>query len=339
MAKLGRRSALPPGGDRDAGHARRARRGRPACRRAPPIGARLGLGPFVHRDRAHRRGDGRAASASTGSSRADAATGLVKVEAGIVLADLNRGLDRFGLAFENLGDIDRQTLAGSISTGTHGTGERFTSISAQVEAIEMVLADGSVLEMSADDDEEALDAARIGLGALGMIYAVTIRTVPAFRIDRLDNPKPLEETLARLDELNRDQRPLRVLRVPTHRRRAVPREPADRRPPRPRHRAAVYAQEVMVENWVGGLFALAGRRLPSRAPLLARIASAGTGRSHKLDKQLPGVRQRAPGQVHRDGVRDPARARPRGRPQGARDRRAARARGRVSDRGPVRGRR
>ena len=215
---------------------------------------------------------------------ADAATGLVKVEAGIVLADLNRRLDRLGLAFENLGDIDRQTLAGSISTGTHGTGERFTSISAQVEAIEMVLADGSVLEISASDDPAALDAARIGLGALGMIYAVTIRTVPAFRIDRLDNPKPLDETLARLDELNAINDHFEFYVFP-HTDVALCRE--SRRtddPSRPRHRAAVYAQEVMLENWVGGVFALAGRSLPSQAPRLARIASAGSGRSHKLDK-------------------------------------------------------
>jgi L-gulono-1,4-lactone dehydrogenase len=133
---------------------------------------------------------------------ADGATGLVRVEGGIVLGELNRRLDGFGLAFENLGDIDRQTLAGSISTGTHGTGERFVSISAQVEALELVLADGSLLEISAAGDPSALEAARIGLGALGLIYSATVRTVPAFRIDRLDNPKPLDETLARLDELN-----------------------------------------------------------------------------------------------------------------------------------------
>ncbi len=65
-----------------------------------------------------------------------------------MLAALNRRLDALGLAFENLGDIDRQTLAGSISTGTHGTGARFRSVSAQVEAIELVLADGSSLEIS-----------------------------------------------------------------------------------------------------------------------------------------------------------------------------------------------
>jgi L-gulonolactone oxidase len=215
---------------------------------------------------------------------ADAPTGLVKVEGGMVLGELNRRLDGFGLAFENLGDIDRQTLAGSISTGTHGTGEGFVSISAQVEALELVLADGSVLEISAAGDPSALEAARIGLGALGLIYSVTVRTVPAFRIDRLDNPKPLDETLARLDELNRINDHFEFYVFP-HTEVALCRE--SRRtdePARPRPAAAIYAQEVVLENWIGGLFALAGRHLPSQTARLARIASRGTGRSRKLDK-------------------------------------------------------
>ena len=66
----------------------------------------------------------------------------------------------------------------------------------------MVLADGSTLEFSGAGDPAGLACARIGLGALGLIYAVTIRTVPAFTLHRVDGPKPLDETLARLDELN-----------------------------------------------------------------------------------------------------------------------------------------
>jgi len=214
---------------------------------------------------------------------ADTATGLVKVEAGIGLAELNRRLDELGLALENLGDIDRQTLAGAISTGTHGTGERFLSVSAQVEALELVLADGSTLEVSTAGDPAALDAARIGLGSLGLIYAVTVRTVPAFRIHRVDNPKPLEETLQRLDELNAVNDHFEFYVFP-HTEVALCRE--SRRtaePPRPRSAAAVYGQEVVLENWVGALFALAGRHLPGQAPRLARIAARGTGRSTKLD--------------------------------------------------------
>ena len=65
----------------------------------------------------------------------DRGAGLAKVEAGIVIRDLSEALAREGLALENLGDIDVQTVAGAISTATHGTGERFGNISAQVEAL------------------------------------------------------------------------------------------------------------------------------------------------------------------------------------------------------------
>ena len=73
----------------------------------------------------------------------DRDAGLAKVEGGIVIRDLSEALAREGLALENLGDIDVQTVAGAISTATHGTGERFGNISAQVEALELVTADGS----------------------------------------------------------------------------------------------------------------------------------------------------------------------------------------------------
>src|SRR5829696_364 len=81
---------------------------------------------------------------------ADPASGLVKVGAGTILADLNQRLHELGLAMENLGDIDRQTLAGAISTGTHGTGARLRNLSSQVVGIELVLADGSVRELNED---------------------------------------------------------------------------------------------------------------------------------------------------------------------------------------------
>ncbi len=213
----------------------------------------------------------------------DRDAGLVKVEGGIVLGELNQRLDELGLAFENLGDIDRQSLAGSIATGTHGTGARFRSVSAQVEALELVLADGSALEIDGSDPA-ALAAARIGLGALGIVYAVTIRTVPAFTLDRLDSPKPLDETLARLDELCATNDHFEFYVFPNTETALCRESRRTSEPPRPRSRASVYAREVMLENWVGQAFALAGRRFPSQAPRLSRLAAAGLGRSRKVDR-------------------------------------------------------
>src|SRR6202000_2017198 len=80
---------------------------------------------------------------------ADPASGLVRAGGGTALRDLNEELGMLGLALENLGDIDAQTVAGAISTGTHGTGAGYANISSRVEAIELVLGDGRVREVSA----------------------------------------------------------------------------------------------------------------------------------------------------------------------------------------------
>ncbi|MFE1344646.1 FAD-binding protein, partial [Streptomyces sp. NPDC058757] len=106
----------------------------------------------------------------------DPETGLVTVGAGMPLWKLNPLLASHGLALENMGDIDRQTVSGAISTGTHGSGVRFGGIATQVRALELVLADGSVTVCSPQERPELFAAARVGLGALGIITRVTLQT-------------------------------------------------------------------------------------------------------------------------------------------------------------------
>jgi FAD/FMN-containing dehydrogenase len=124
---------------------------------------------------------------------------LVTVEPGITLHELGAELAARGLAMENQGDIDRQTLAGAISTATHGTGARFRNLSAQVEGMRVVTGAGEVVELTRDSDD--LRAARVGLGALGAISAVKLRCVPLFTVRRVDEPRSLGQTLDRFDEL------------------------------------------------------------------------------------------------------------------------------------------
>jgi FAD-linked oxidoreductase len=136
-----------------------------------------------------------------GMHAADRHTGLVTVGAGTSLQRLNNLLAGTGLALTNLGDIDSQTISGAISTGTHGTGEQFGGIATQVAGLEMVLADGSVVECSASERPELWSAARVGLGALGIITKVTLRCVPLFSVRAEEGPMGLDELLDRFDEL------------------------------------------------------------------------------------------------------------------------------------------
>jgi L-gulonolactone oxidase len=131
----------------------------------------------------------------------DTRTGLVTVEAGMPLHRLNAVLDAHGLAMTNLGDIDRQTVAGAVSTGTHGTGRDSAALAGQLHALELVTADGSVVRCSATERPELFAAARIGLGALGVISQVTLRCEPAFALRAVEAPMRLDRVLNGLDQL------------------------------------------------------------------------------------------------------------------------------------------
>jgi L-gulono-1,4-lactone dehydrogenase len=203
---------------------------------------------------------------------ADTASGLVRVAGGTVLGELNEELARFGLAMENLGDIDLQTIAGAISTGTHGTGARLRNISAQVESLELVLADGSVRELSAADDPELLRAARVGIGALGAITAVTLRCVPAFVLRRVDAPRPREEVFAAFEELALANDHFELFTFPYADSALVLERNRTEEPAAPRGRAAAFAEEVVLENWALEAISAAGKALPRAIPALSRLA-------------------------------------------------------------------
>ncbi|WP_431952897.1 D-arabinono-1,4-lactone oxidase [Nocardia lijiangensis] len=129
----------------------------------------------------------------------DAATGRARVEAGITLNAASAAFHAAGLAFPNLGDIDVQTIAGATATGTHGTGATLQNISAALHAVELTLADGSRVELDAENDPDGWRAARVSMGALGVVTAVTLQLVPSFVLEGIERPVPVDEVLADLD--------------------------------------------------------------------------------------------------------------------------------------------
>lgn len=131
---------------------------------------------------------------------ADAATGRVTLLAGTRLHRIPGLLAPYGLAMENLGDIDRQSIAGAISTGTHGTGAGYGGLATQVVGVTMVTAAGDFLRIDDEHESELLPAVALGLGALGIIVEVTLQCVPAFVMHAIDEPAPLDDVLATLDE-------------------------------------------------------------------------------------------------------------------------------------------
>jgi FAD-linked oxidoreductase len=214
----------------------------------------------------------------------DRSSGLVRVQGGITIHALNARLAPLGLALENLGDIDVQSIAGAISTATHGTGARLGNIPSQVAALTLVLADGSTLECSADGDPDLFRAARVGLGALGVVAEVTLRCVPAFRLRGVDAPAPLEQTLERFEELALANDHFELFVFP-HTRTALTRtNNRTDEPARPRGRVSAYANDVLLTNHAFGLFCRLGRRLPSQIPRINRLVTRLAGTSRRLDR-------------------------------------------------------
>jgi FAD-linked oxidoreductase len=214
----------------------------------------------------------------------DRSSGLVRVQAGITIGELSRRLIPHGLALENLGDIDVQSVAGAISTATHGTGARLGNISSQVQELKLVLADGSTLECSPQQDAEAFLAARVGLGACGVIAEVTLRCVPAFALHGVDAPAPLEQVLESFDELALANDHFEFFVFP-HVETALTRtNNRTGEAPRPRGRGAAYASDILLTNHAFGLICRAGRRAPSRIPQLNRLVTRLAGCSERVDR-------------------------------------------------------
>jgi L-gulonolactone oxidase len=220
---------------------------------------------------------------------ADPASGLVRVQAGITLHALGRELAARGLALENQGDIDAQALGGALATATHGTGVAFPNLAARVEAARLVTASGEVLELAGsggDADPDVLRAARVSLGALGILSEVTLRTVPLFTLHRRDAPRPLDATLDRLDELVAAADHFELFAFPytrTAMTRTSTREPGRpaRAHPAPWRRRL---QEDVLENRVLGAVCGLGRAVPRAVPRINRVVAAAMGASRSATR-------------------------------------------------------
>jgi L-gulono-1,4-lactone dehydrogenase len=218
---------------------------------------------------------------------ADRASGLVRVGGGTVLRDLNEELAGLGLALENMGDIDAQTVAGAISTGTHGTGAGFGNISLRVEGVEVVLADGSVRELTAAGDPELLRAARIGIGALGAISAVTLRCFPSFTLRRVDSAHALADVLDRFEEYAERNDHFELFTFPYSDRALVLERNRTAEAPRPKSRVVALLNDVLLENWALEAMAATGKAMPRTIPALAKFAglvATGTTNQDRSDR-------------------------------------------------------
>jgi L-gulonolactone oxidase len=207
----------------------------------------------------------------------------VTVEAGITLAELNEALDARGLAMANLGDIAYQTVAGATSTATHGTGATLPSLSAQIVGLRLVTGDGSVLSCTAEDESEVFHCARVGVGALGLLSAVTLQVVPAFHLRAVNEPMRVDAILADLDALVDGNDHFEFFWVPHTGWALTKRNNRTTDPLAPPARIEEWWRKVAMENYAFGALCRLGRFHPAWIPRLAR-ALPSSGSHEYVDK-------------------------------------------------------
>jgi FAD/FMN-containing dehydrogenase len=284
----------------------------------------------------------------------DAAAGLATVEAGCPLRVLNAELLARGLSLANMGDIQVQTVAGAIQTGTHGTGRDVGGMASQVAGLELVLADGTLVTCSADVPAESasspsqlspassafpaspasppsgppppsqsfppsgppppsqsfppsgppppsrsfplssppppsspppglFDAARVGLGALGILTAVTFRVVPAFLLEAREEPMRWSEVISRLDELTSANEHFEFYWFPHTEGCLTKRNNRSAGPPRPLSRMRYLLDDEFLSNTMFGATCRLGHLVPATIKPVNAVAGKALGSRTYVD--------------------------------------------------------
>jgi FAD-linked oxidoreductase len=204
--------------------------------------------------------------------------------AGTPLGELNVALARLGLSLHNMGDIQEQTLAGAISTGTHGTGGVVSSISAQVSGLELVTGDGEMICANAVENSDVLDVARVGLGALGIITSVTLRVEPMFVLEAHDGPMSWDRAVAEFDALAAENHYFELYWFPHTDRVLAKRNNRTLDQAKPLSRSRAWFDDEFLSNRVFGWVNALGNLSPRLVPRINAVSARALGERRYSDE-------------------------------------------------------
>jgi len=197
----------------------------------------------------------------------------VTVAAGTTLRQLNETLSVHGLSLTNMGDIMEQTVAGATSTGTHGTGRDSASIAAQIKGLELVTADGSVLRCSATEHPEVFAAARVGLGALGVVTAITFGVEREFLLTAREEPMPFDRVMTEFEQLVAENEHFEFYWFPHTGNCNTKRNNRSTGPASPVGRVSGWVDDELLSNGIFQVACTVGRAVPATIPGIAKISS------------------------------------------------------------------
>jgi L-gulono-1,4-lactone dehydrogenase len=217
--------------------------------------------------------------------RPEELTGIVSVDrdamtvtayAGTPLRVLNAGLERLGLSLHNMGDIAEQTLAGAVSTGTHGTGGVVAGLAAQLAGFQLVTGTGEVVDASPTVDTDVFSLGRVGLGALGILTTLTFAVEPLFLLEAHEQPMSWDDALGSFDEMVAGSHHCDMYWFPhtdrmlTKRNTRLDAEIAEASPV---GRVRGWVDDELLANGVFGVLTAAANRAPAVIPRLNAVAA------------------------------------------------------------------
>ncbi|MCT1558756.1 FAD-binding protein [Helcobacillus massiliensis] len=210
-----------------------------------------------------------------GLVKVDRATGDATFRAGTRLMEIGPALARHGRAMINMGDVDAQSIAGAISTGTHGMGHQMQGLAATVTGLRIALASGDVVWADKDTNPRLFEAARLSLGVIGIILEVRMATAPAFRLESRDENLPVDDAVAGFLQSSTEADHQEIFWFPGSTRatlHTMHRREAGARRSRP-NRVSSFVSRELLANGVWEIMCRAGTRSPRVAPALADVAS------------------------------------------------------------------
>ena len=210
----------------------------------------------------------------------DRASCQVTVGAGTRLSDLNMLLHAEGLALANLGDIAYQTVAGAISTSTHGTGKALTGLAGQVVAMKLINGQGEIIECSKTLNPQIFDVARVSVGALGIITEYTLQAVPSFRLRALEQPMRLDDVLENAHDLASAHDHFEFFWIPHTKWALTKRNNRTEDELQPLPRVKGWIEKTFMENYAFGALCRVGRARPSLIPRLATALPSSGSREY-----------------------------------------------------------
>ncbi len=207
---------------------------------------------------------------------------IVEVRSGTNIKVLGEELFKAGLAQENLGDIDVQSIAGAVSTGTHGTGVELGNLATQVTEITFVNGSGELINCSEEKDRDVFKAAQISLGALGIITRMKLRCVPKYKLELKNIKGDFNDCLKNVDKHNKENRNFEFYYFPytdvvqmkfSNLTDATPKDGG----------IGSYLNDIILENGAFKVLSEFSRMVPSQSRNVSKLAGKFVGESQRCN--------------------------------------------------------